>query len=99
MSYDQDSTQVSTISEPSSVSFDSVESLQSPLESTLSVAVVQVVDSLPSFFRADLFGFELWQFAALAIWIAIAASLSWLFETLVSRYLRPFLKRFEQGTT
>ena len=99
MSYDQDSTQVSTISEPSSVSLDSVESLQSPLESTLSVAIVQVVDSLPSFFRADLFGFELWQFAALAIWIAIAASLSWLFETLVSRYLRPFLKRFEQGTT
>lgn len=98
MSYDQDSTQVATNSEPSTVSVDAVESVQSPLESTLSVAVVQVVDSLPPFLRADLFGFELWQFVALVLWVTIAASLSWLFENLLSRYIRPFLKRFAQGT-
>lgn len=98
MSYDQDSTQVSTISDSLGVSAEISESLQNPLEATLSVAVVQVVDSLPSVFRTELFGFELWQYAALIVWVAVAATLSWLFETLVSRYLRPFLKRFAHGT-
>ncbi|MDR9446630.1 MAG: mechanosensitive ion channel [Balneolaceae bacterium] len=108
MFYDQDSTQVSTTSDSSNVSTVELTSvdeiaaeaaaLQDPLESTLSIAVVQVVDSLPSFFRTEVFGFELWQFAALIIWVVIAATFSWLFEALVSRYIRPFLKRFTHGT-